>query len=206
MRLISSLTACLLLPIAAGAQDKPPAAGIDLRNPAALIGKQLDADRAYEAGLHAPKMRAEDWTYGFQSDEALERAASTADRAKSDVELDTVYPYNQRCARNGKTAPFTFGGGERYKLKGAVEKGRYAEGWLYFADKGIFDPTPVKAKLAFSENDAALHLSLDPAEMARRGALAICPTAAPPGAAGAACSLFSLKGFARAYDFVCDAK
>ena len=206
MRLIPLLATCFLLPIASAAQDKPSAAAIDLRNPAALIGKRLDTDRAYEAGLHAPKMNAADWTYGFQSDEGLERAASTAERGKSDVELDTVYPYDQRCARSGKTAPFTFGGGDRYKLRGSVEKGRYAEAWLYFADKGVFDAAAVKTKLTFSENDAALHLALDPAEMALRGALAICPTAAPPGNAGGACSVFSLKGFARAYDFVCDAK
>jgi hypothetical protein len=57
-----------------------------------------------------------------------------------------------------------------------------------------------------SENDGAPYTKLDPAELAANQTLAICPTAKAPRTGKAECSLFNLAGFARAYDFVCDAK
>jgi hypothetical protein len=60
--------------------------------------------------------------------------------------------------------------------------------------------------MEFSENDAALYFNLDPARMARSAKLALCPSAAAPGTKASRCAIFSLAGFARAYDFVCDGK
>jgi hypothetical protein len=91
------------------------------------------------------------------------------------------------------------------QLKGAIEAGQYADAWLHLGDKGMFDDKPLKLKMDFSQNDGAMHFDLDAATLAPRGMAALCPTAAPP-KTGGRCSIFSLKGFARAYDFVCEAK
>ena len=185
---------------AAFAQDKP------IPDAASLIGKTLDPDRAYELGEHAPKTKTGDWTYGFESDESLLRSGSATERGKGGAQLDTIFIYNKRCARSDKSAPFSFSVGERFALKGSVEKGRFANAWIFFGDREVFDAMGVAKKMVFSENDAELHFTLDPNELAKRGVLALCPTAAAPAKMDGACSIFSLKGFERAYDFVCEAK
>jgi hypothetical protein len=91
-------------------------------------------------------------------------------------------------------------------LKGSVAQGRRADAWVYFGNAANFEPKPLKVTMAFSENDGALHLKLDPAEIARYAKLALCSTATAPDGSSDRCAIFSLSGFVRAYDFVCDAK
>jgi len=81
-----------------------------------------------------------------------------------------------------------------------------SDAWLFFVKGDAFDGAGRKVKLEVSENDGALYMKLDPTEIAANVTLAICPTAKAPGAGKAKCSLFNLDGFARAYDYVCDAK
>jgi hypothetical protein len=199
---VSLLAAVFLLstPLA-GLADENPAAAVD---PASLIGKKLDAARIDEIGAHARQTKSGDWSYGLEMDEELVRAALGAERAGGGATLTVSFVYNKRCER-GKAAVFRFDAGERFKLKGATGK-RYAEAWIDFADKDVFDAQAAKQKMDFGEGDALLQVKLDPAAMAKRGQLALCPSATPPSGAGGHCAIFSLKGFARAYDFVCDAK
>jgi len=118
--------------------------------------------------------------------------------------LTVALPYIKRCDRAAAPS-FAFGGDERFALKGATGS-RVADAWLFLAKADAFAAAGRKVRLAMSENDGALYLTLDPSELAANRTLAICPTAKAPGAGKAKCSLFDLAGFARAYDYVCDAK
>lgn len=202
-RLVLLFALCLLVPTAAVAENAP--ANSKLPAPASLIGKALDVDRQSALGSDAPRATAGVWSYGFEYDDpGLMRTASSKDRSSGGSVLSTAFRYDQRCARSDRAAPFAFSGDERFVLKGTVAKGRWADAWIYYGDAATFQRAPVKIAMAFSENDGALHFKLDPARMTQVARLALCPSA---GAASAArCAIFSLAGFARAYDFVCDAK
>jgi hypothetical protein len=87
-----------------------------------------------------------------------------------------------------------------------TKPGDHVEAWATFADHGLFDAEPRKIRLNYNWDAVDLNFTLDPAELSRRGELALCPTARSPDSQGAHCARFSLKGFARAFDFVCQAK
>jgi hypothetical protein len=202
-RLVLFLTLAVLLPAAALAQNAP-AKKVGIAEAASLIGQTLDADLQYEIGSDAPRATADDWSYGFEYDDAgLMRGASTKERG-GEALLATATLYNRRCTRTA--VPFSFGSDERFPLKGTVAKGRRADGWLYFGDNASFEKQALKLTMTFSENDGALHFKLDPARTAKAARLAVCATAAAPDAKASRCTLFSLAGFLRAFDFVCDAK
>lgn len=195
------LFALLLLPAPALAQNAP-AKKIGVSEAASLIGQSLDADLQYEIGSDAPRTTADDWSYGFEYDDAgLMRGASTKERG-GEALFATSTLYNRRCTRTA--VPFSFGGDERFPLEGTVAKGRRATAWLHFGDKATFGKPALKLTMTFSENDGALHFKLDPARLTRAVRLALCPTAAAPEAGR--CAVFSLVGFSRAFDFACDAK
>jgi hypothetical protein len=122
----------------------------------------------------------------------LERSASTTERGKGGALLSTAYPYDKRCAPGAAKAPFSFGEGERFKLKGSMAKGRYADAWIYLGDKDSFDAKALNVRMDFSENDAAMHFALDPPSLAPRSAAALCPDAVAPGKPGAHCAIFIL--------------
>jgi hypothetical protein len=207
MRVLPILLAIVLAPSLAVADDNPqPKKKVAIPDAATLIGKTIEGDRQYEIGSNAPQTKSGDWSYGFGYDDpGLERSASSPARGKADSLLDTSHMYDTRCAAGDK-ASFSFGAGDRFKLKGTMQKGQYADAWIYLGDGDAFDAKPLKIKMDFSQNDAAMHFDLDPTILAPRSAAAICPDAAAPGKTGGHCAMFSLKGFARAYDFVCQAK
>lgn len=202
-RLIPLVALAMLLPALTLAQNAP-AKKVGLAEAASLIGQTLDADLQYEIGSDAPRETADDWSYGFEYDDAgLMRGASTKQRG-GEALFATSTVYNRRCTRTA--VPFSFAGDERFSLKGTVAKGRRANGWLYFGDKASFEKQALKLTMTFSENDGALHFKLDPARMAKVARLAVCATATAPDVKASRCALFSLAGFARAFDFACDAK
>jgi hypothetical protein len=207
MHLFASLAAlCLLTPVAM-ADDNVPAKKIVIPDAASLIGKTISGDRQGDIGSNAKKAKSDDWEYGFEYDDAgLQRSAESTQRGKGGALLSTVFAYDKRCAPSEKAASFSFGAGDAFKLKGSQTKGRYADAWITPGDKDSFDAKSLKVKMDFSENDAAMYFVLDPSSLTTRGVLAICPTAAPPAGATGHCAIFSLKGFARAYDYVCNAK
>ncbi len=200
------LALCALLPVPAFAQTKP--GKIDIKDAATLIGKTLDEDTQYAAGgPDAARVTVNDWSYGFAFDDpGLQRLASTKEGGKGTALLSTVMIYNQRCKRTDKAVPFAFDGDERFPLKGSVAKGRRAEAWVHFSKNNAYEPAPTRIGMTFSENDGALYFKLDPAQLARYERIALCPTAAAPDAKPTRCAIFSLAGFVRAYDFVCDAR
>jgi hypothetical protein len=207
MRWLALLAALCLLPAAALGQEAAKPKKVVIPDAASLIGKKIDGDRQSDIGANAPKTKAGDWEYGFEFDDSgLLRSGSSAERGKGGALLDTFHAYDSRCAVGEKAAPFSFGAGGSFKLKGSMAKGQYADAWIYLGDKDACDAAALKTKMDFSQSDALMHFTLDPAVLAPRGAAAVCPTSAPPGKAASHCAIFSLKGFARAYDFVCNAK
>jgi len=183
-----------------------PALALDRPRPdaAALIGKTLSPDKQSAIADRAVMAKSGAWTYGLTFDDpGLERTAD-ADERGGGAALTVAQIYSKRCDRAASPS-FAFGGDDRFVLKGETGS-RVADAWLFFANGDAFDGAGRKVKLEMSENDGALYTKLDPAELAANATLAICPTAKAPGAGKAKCSLFDLAGFARAYDFVCDAK
>jgi len=207
MRALPILIAiCQLAPVAAAAQDKP-SPKVVAPDAASLIGKKIDGDRQSTIATNAPQTKAGDWSYGFEYDDpGLQRGASTPQRGKPDALLSASHIFDSRCAPGDKTADFSFGADESFKLKGSPAKGQYSNAWLYLGDADKFDDKPLKLKMDFSENDGAMHFRLDAMSLASRSVAAFCPTDAPPGKTGGHCATFSLRGFARAYDYVCEAK
>lgn len=202
--IIAVIVGLSVAPAVAG-NEAPAKVGIqDARS---LIGKTLDEDTQYAAGSGTERVSVGDWTYGFDYDDAgLLRTARTSDRRNEKSLLSTGEIYHRRCDRTSKTVRFALAGDERFPLKGTVAKGRRADGWVYYAEGVTFALAPTKIRMEFSENDGALHLALDRARMMQTKQLALCPTAAAPVRTGGRCAIFSLAGFARAFDFVCDAK
>jgi hypothetical protein len=188
----------LAFAVPALAQDKPKP------DAAALIGKTLSPDKQSAIADHAVMAKSGAWTYGLTFDDpGLERMAD-ADARGGGAVLTVAQTYFKRCDR-ASSPSFAFGGDERFALKGETGS-RVADAWLFFAKGEAFDGAGRKVKLAMSENDGALYTKLDPAELAANATLAICPTAKAPGNGKTKCSQFDLAGFARAYDYVCDAK
>ena len=182
------------------------AAKTDIPDPVSLIGQRLDIDRQYEIGTHAQRTRLGDWGYGFEIDDpGLERTASTKESGSGAALLATYVMYDKRCARPDHAVSFSVGGGDRFALKGSAGS-RHSTAWIFYGDKDTFDHGSIKVTMDFSENDGALYFHLDPARMARSAKLALCPSAAAPATKASRCAIFSLAGFARAYDFVCDGK
>jgi hypothetical protein len=199
------LAAGALSPIAARTADET-AAKTDIPDPASLIGQRLDIDRQYDIGTHAQRMTAGDWGYGFEVDDpGLERTASTKESGSGASLLATYVMYDKRCARPDHAVSFSVGSDDHFALKGSVGS-RHSTAWIFYGDKDTFDRGSIKVTMDFSENDAALYFNLDPARMGRSAKLALCPSAAAPGTKASRCVIFSLAGFARAYDFVCDGK
>ncbi|MCK9919229.1 hypothetical protein MXD81_59880 [Microbacteriaceae bacterium K1510] len=191
---------------AACAANEPPKK-IDIPDAASLIGKTLDDETQFASGTDAPRVTAEDWSYGFAFDDpGLQRTASTRDRGKGGGLISMAEIYDRRCDRAAKTMRFAFGSDERFPLKGTVAKGRYADGWVFFGDALSFEGTPAKIKMELSENDGALYVALDRARMLQSRQVALCPTVTAAPGKGGRCAMFSLAGFARAFDFVCEAK
>ena len=189
---------CFALAVPALALDKPKP------DAAALIGKTLSPDKQSAIADHAVMAKSGGWTYGLAYDDpGLERMADASERGGA-AALTVAQIYSRRCDR-ASSPSFAFGGDDRFVLKGETGS-RVADAWLFFAKGDAFDGAGRKIKLEMSENDGALYTKLDPAELAANATLAICPTAKAPGAGKSKCSQFDLAGFARAYDFVCDAK
>jgi hypothetical protein len=183
-----------------------PALALDKPQPdaAALLGKTLSPDKQSAIADHAVMAKSGAWTFGLTYDDTgLERMAN-ADERGGGAALTVAQIYSKRCDRAASPS-FAFGGDERFVLKGETGS-RVADAWLFFAKGDAFDGAGRKVRLEMSENDGALYTKLDPTELAANATLAICPTAKAPGSGKMKCSQFDLAGFARAYDYVCDAK
>lgn len=176
---------------------------------AALIGKDIAYDRQSKIADRSPHAKADDWRFGLEygAEGPLVRAASSDEIGKGKLAIRAENAYDARCDRASKELFFTIDMDPRLNAKSDAGKpGDHAEAWLTYADHGVFDAHPRKIELGYNWDAVNLGFALDPADLAKRGAFALCQTAKPPDAPGARCARFSLKGFARAFDFVCEAK
>ncbi len=206
MRRSSSLLAALALVCAASSLASADEASI-LAKAKALVDKTLPQSEVQkiEEGKAEDKAKSGDWTFEIAIDDpGVVRYVSTSERGKGGLALTAEAHAETRCGSEDSSKPwFTLGSDDRLPLKGAIEKGQYAEAWASFADGASFVGRPTKLKLDFSQNDASLSLPIDAARFANHDAVAFCAAAGRP---DARCLTFSLKGFARAYDFLCQAK
>jgi hypothetical protein len=176
---------------------------------AALIGKDIEYDQQSKIADRSPHAKAGDWRFGLEygNEGPLVRGAEAGETGKGELVIRTENGYDAPCDPAQKELAFTIDMDSRLNAKtNETKAGDHAEAWLSYADHGVFDARPRKINLGYNWDAVNLNLTLDPAELSRRGEFALCPTAKSPDSPGARCALFSLKGFARAFDFVCYAK
>ncbi len=175
---------------------------------AALIGKAMDYDQQSKIADRSPHAQANDWSFGlsYGNEGGLVRQASSSETGKGSLSLRTENDYSTRCDPASKELDFTVDIDPRLSASDSKKAGDHAESWLTFADRGVFDARPQKIKMNYNWDAVNLNFSLDRAELLKRGQLAFCPGPKSPDSQGEHCVRFSLKGFARAYDFVCQAK
>jgi hypothetical protein len=175
---------------------------------ASLIGKTVDGDRQYAIGQQAKQSKSGDWTYGFGGDAegGLERQASVTTGARAKSILAVSHAYDSRCKRADKTIGASLDDGvKRFRAKRQSDGGSTSQAWVSYGDAGGFG-VAAKQTMPFQEIDATYLPKLDLAAMSARGQVALCPSAVAPDKIVSQCAVFSLKGFPRAFDYVCDAK
>ena len=194
--------------IAQAIKETPTAPDKLAAEAAALIGKQMDYDQQSKIADRSPHAQANDWSFGlsYGNEGALAREALSNETGKGSLSLRTENDYGSRCDPASKELEFTIDIDARLNATDSNKAGDHAESWLTFADHGVFDARPRKIKMNYNWDAVNLNFSLDRAELLKRGQLAFCPGPTSPDSQGAHCVRFSLKGFARAYDFVCQAK
>jgi hypothetical protein len=176
----------------------------------ALVAKTLpqsEVQKIVEGKEEQDEVKVGDWAFAIENDDpGIMRTALTPERGKGVPQLMMEAQAESRCGSDRLSrAFFVLGSDERLPLKGTIEKGQYTEAWVSFADGAAFVSKPTKLRLDFSQNDGSLSppVGTDATFFAHHDAVAFCATAGKP---DARCLTFSLKGFARAYEFVCQAK
>jgi hypothetical protein len=208
MRLFASLLAlCLLSAVASVAKDKAAGDAGHVPDAASLVGKGDPSEEEYKILRNAPQTTSGDWTYGLSVDDTagLTRQARTKQSRVGKPLLLTSHWHRDLCERVRKPVQFYFNGDAHFVLKGEPSKGKYADAWISYEDTDAFGAA-IKSRLDFSDDAGMLFFPLDPAVLAARRALSICPSATAPGSPNGHCTIISLVGFARAYEFVCEAK
>jgi hypothetical protein len=176
---------------------------------AALVGKKIADDKQQKIADRSPHARADDWSFGlsYGNEGGLVREASSDETGKGALSMNTENDYSARCDPSLKALAFTIGMDPRLNAKADYTKpGDHAVSWFTFGDHGVFDAKPRKIEMDYNWDAVNLGFSLDRAELSRRGQLVFCPSPKSPDSLGAHCVRFSLKGFTRALDFVCEAK
>jgi hypothetical protein len=192
-------------------KDTPTSIGALAAEAAALVGKKIDYDAQKKIFNRSPHAKAADWRFGLEvgNEGELARAADTRESGKGKLSIRTEYDANGRCGATDEHLAFTIDMDPRLNADADKDQGKHkthADAWESFADHGAFAGLPRKIELGYNWDAVALDFKLDPSELARHGELALCRTSNPPGASPADCAFFSLKGFQRAFDFLCQAK
>jgi hypothetical protein len=206
-RHIAILALSLLTPAASSAGYKAGADAGRVPDARALIGKDDLGEEEYKRLRDAPQTTSGDWTYGLNVDDSagLMRQALTKQSNRGKPLLLTRRSYRDLCTHDGKPIQFYFSGDAHFALKGEPTKGRHADGWISYEDNNAFGAA-IKTRLDYSEDAGAWLFTLDPEMAAARRAVSICPSPAAPGSPNGHCTIVSLNRFARAYEFVCEAK
>jgi len=196
-----------LSPVVTVAQENAVAGVGQSPDAASLLGRKDITDEEYKMLRSAPQATSGDWIYGLSVDDSsgLTRQARTKQSRGKKPLLRTSHSYRDLCGGIKNPAQFYFGGDAYFVVKGEPSRGQYADGWISYAQKDAFGPA-ARAKLDFSEDTGTLYFTLDPSKLTASRSIAICPSAAAPGASGGHCTIVSLNGFERAYKFVCAAR
>lgn len=214
VRLRGSLAILALLmsfAAAARAEDAAPA-GPDASVPKAeaLLGVDLDYDHVIKYFDHDRTVRAGDWDLKYSLDEgggALTRSASSASTNTKDATLNVDHESKTRCDRRASEISVTLGEGDvRFSADALAKKGGKAFAWIFSGDHGVFDAKPQRRELGWSLDSGDITFTVSPDVLLKHGQTALCARSVAASAVASGCSVFSLKGFSAAYDYVCDAK
>jgi hypothetical protein len=194
-------------PPTAKAEDAAPEQPLVIPSAASLIGKTLEYDYIVALVKQAKSVKSGDWFYGFDLDASGAGLTRSAFLNGADGEdLSTAYRSDQRCNRAQSTAAFHFGDeAQRFNSELAVKTG-YAMAWLYAGDRGVFKVLPGQDKMSFNGDAGGFDLELPLTPLLKHSQVAFCPARVSADKVAARCTIYSLQGFVRAFDYVCDAK
>ncbi|WP_158813996.1 hypothetical protein [Methylocapsa sp. S129] len=211
-RLLASLALLVPLVAAARAEDAAPAIP-DLPVPKAesLLGVDIDYDHVISYMEHDKGARSGDWDLKYNLDDgggALTRSASSASTNTHDARLNIDHESKTRCDRREPEISVTLGEADARFDADALSKkgGDKASLWIFAGDHGVFDAKPQRRQMLWNLDSGDLSFSLATEVFLKHGQIALCPTPVATQGIASGCSLFSLKGFSGAYDYVCDAK
>ena len=189
----------------------------DLPNPVTpldagkLLGEDIDYDRQ-QAMIQAVKpIKSGDWELTFENgpEVGLYRYASTAPLGAGDKEalLSASHSYSDVCAAGDRrTVDFVLTlPADRFPIKGKAGS-QQTISWVSLVNAGKPATPPKPQVFGMDELLGDLHQSYAVGQLNGAEALVICPTAKPWDGASKVCVRIGLKGFSRAYAYVCDAQ
>jgi hypothetical protein len=198
--------ACLLAsPAFAG--DSSPVTPLDASK---LLGKDI-AEERQEAIIKASKsIRTGDWEIGFGDgpEGGLYRDASTYPlNGDKQTYFGFSHGYKDRCEGEDRrrVALDMDLPSNRFPVKGKPGS-QQAIGWVSFAFAEKPATPPKRTTFGMDELLGLLHQVYDLDRLKALSALVICPTSKAWDGVSKDCVRVSLKGFAQAFDYVCDAK
>ena len=175
-----------------------------------LLGKTIGDDRQESIVKAAKPIKADDWELGFDDgpEGGLYRNATTHPISGGDKqsELGFSHSYKDRCQdKDRRHVEAYLALSSKFPVKGETGS-QQAIGWISFTVAGQPATPPKRQAFPMDEMLGQLHQTFDPDQLKAASVLTICPTAKPWDGTSKDCIRFSLKGFPRALDYVCDAK
>jgi hypothetical protein len=210
-RTLASLAPLLSLIAAAHADDAAPAIPErPVPKAESLLGVDLDYDHVIDYMQRDKGARCGDWDVKYNLDEgggALTRSASSASTNTRDARLNIDHDSKTRCDRRASEISVTLGETDaRFNADALSKKGGAASVWVFAGDHGVFDAKPLRRRLSWSLDSGDMSFTFGADVFLKHGEVALCPKPVAAEAIASGCTLFSLKGFSSAYDYVCDAK
>jgi hypothetical protein len=200
-----------LLAMPARAEDaEPKSPNLPVPKAEALLGVDPDYDHVIAFCDHDKERRSGDWMYRYSLDAgggALTRSASTSAPNTKDSQFSIDHDAKTRGDRGAQDIEGGFGVADaRFSAEALAKEGGKPLTRTYGDDRGVFDPKPQRRELGWSLESGDLRFMMLTAQIAKHGQFALCPRQVALGAVASSCTLCSLKGFAGAFDYACDAK
>ena len=213
VRLPGSLAGlALLVSVASACAEGAAPASADAAMPKAeaLLGVDPDYDHVIKYFEHAKVVRAGDWLLKYSLDEgggALTRSASSQSTNTKDAALSVDHESKTRCDRRASEISVTLGETDaRFSAEALAKKGGKAFAWVFSGNHGVFDAKPQRRELGWSVDSGDITFAVSPDVLLKHEQAAFCAKPVAAAAVATGCSVFSLKGFSEAYDYVCDAR
>lgn len=215
VRLLGALASLALLTsfvAATRAEDAAPATpDLPIPKAEALLGIDLDYDHVTKYFDNDKVTRTGVWDLKYGLDEgggSLTRWASSGSTNTKDAGLDVDHEVKTRCDRRRDLEIWVTLGEDdaRFSATALAQKGGKSFVSIFAGDHDVFDAKSQRRELTWSLDSGDITFKYTVDILLKHGQVALCPKPVAAAAIGSGCTVFSLKGFPAAYDYVCDAK